>query len=160
MYWGKGGCPLGDDVRFWLQVDIGAPNYCWMWKGGLTRGGYGTFFNGAAAQRQGRQRLIRAHRFAWEQINGEIPSGMFVCHTCDEPACVNPRHLYLGTPAENSADMKRKGRTSQGPHRELVPEVRRLASEGVPQVAICDRLGLPRWTVSRIVNRDTYEACP
>jgi hypothetical protein len=93
------------EERFWMKVSR-APNGCWLWQG-ATVYGYGQLFNAG--------KPIRAHRYSYELAKGPIPAGLFVCHTCDTPGCVNPEHLFVGTPLENVQDMITKGRKVTGP---------------------------------------------
>ena len=92
-------------VRFWKRV--AKSDECWLWTGGLHSKGYGLFYcrpDGTT------MRAVGAHRFSYELHHGPIPAGMLVCHSCDNPPCVNPAHLFLGSPKANIHDMMSKGR--------------------------------------------------
>ena len=92
-----------DVERFLAKVCIPTdPNRCWEWTAGKDRKGYGSF--------KRYRKTIKAHRMAWAITSGDVPDGLFVCHTCDNPSCVNPAHLWLGTNADNVRDMCEKGR--------------------------------------------------
>jgi hypothetical protein len=108
-----------DARRFWQKVDRGDGNGCWLWRGGANPGTYG------AGSLEGRH--MGAHRIAWILAHGEIPDGLFVCHHCDTPRCVNPSHLFLGTSKQNMVDCANKGRTLRGDRHYARREAFRLA---------------------------------
>ncbi len=105
-----GNCIVGcvtmtDSERFWKSVE--RTEKCWNWTGFRDNNGYGQIsINGNA---------ISVHRFSWELHFFPIPKGLLVCHACDNPSCVNPNHLWLGTVTANNLDRARKGRSRTGP---------------------------------------------
>lgn len=103
-------------------VEIGSG--CWEWNGYRGPKGYGKFGLTPSS-------TVLAHRFAWEQEHGPIPEGMCVLHRCDNPPCVNPAHLFLGTLGDNNNDMRAKGRGTDPPRRtgEQSPSARLTASQ-------------------------------
>lgn len=119
---------------FWTNLDVsGGATACWMWRGGATAAGYPNVLVDGVHK--------PAHRVAYELAKGTIPAGMFICHTCDNPRCCNPAHLWVGTHNDNMADMVAKGRANGGrpstvAEAELPGIIDRLnAGESVSQIA-------------------------
>lgn len=107
-----------DVERFWSKVDqSGGPGECWPWTAARKRGGYGMFRVGNG--------MRKASRVALELTCGSVPPGLFVCHSCDNPPCCNPAHLWAGTAKDNHTDMIAKGRGNRG----VVPGGRRRGEE-------------------------------
>lgn len=90
--------PIAAVFEKWFQQTNG----CWDWQGGLDKDGYGAFSYAG--------KTYKAHRMALELQGIKIPKGHYVCHHCDNPSCVNPDHLYVGTPADNVRDMMQRNR--------------------------------------------------
>lgn len=143
--------PVAD--RLWARVDrSGGADACWPFMG-YRIGGYGQISPG-----KGIRRL--AHRVAWELANGPIPSGLSVCHTCDNPPCCNPAHLWLGTQSENALDAARKGRLSALLTVDDVIEIRRLRHSGVPGSEVAKMFGVSQQTVASIKTGGRWARIP
>lgn len=158
------------DERFWAKT-APAESGCVEWKAARGKNpngtlGYGQFFMGS--RHGASRRMHAAHRVAWTLVCGEIPPGMRVLHKCDNQACVNPNHLFLGTQLDNVKDMLSKGRknTARGERQgsaklqaEQVSQIRseykknaRFPDEG-SSLALAQKYGISRGTVSDIATR-------
>lgn len=143
---------------------------CWLWIGSRNHLGYGQLSYKRSGSREPVR--VRAHRLSYELFRGPIPDGMFVCHRCDTPACVNPAHLFLGTNMDNVRDMLAKGRhfTKTKPEairrgaaingskltEETVRDIRNLAGIGVPTKDLAATYGMSRASVRRVVTRESW----
>lgn len=94
-------------ARFWSRVNVRARSDCWEWLGSKNDEGYGRVRWPDGSRKSP---VVGAHRVAFEIARGGIPSGMLIRHTCDNPTCVNPEHLLIGTKADNASDMVLRGR--------------------------------------------------
>ena len=143
-----------DVTRFWSKVDKSGD--CWVWTGYHQSDGYGRIRIGGRGGP-----MFLAHRVSWQLQYGDAGE-LFVCHRCDNPRCVNPGHLFLGTAADNNADRDAKGRASGGSHpgeknpaakltTTDVAEIRFLRSGGLTLAKIGALYGVRESAVSRIV---------
>ncbi len=141
--------------RFWEKVDVRGENECWEWTGGK-RAGYGRM-------RKGRKQ-VGAHCVSWEIHNGELPAGFQALHDCDNPGCVNPGHLFLGTHGDNMADRNTKGRSAKGEghgrakitKEQVIAIRRRYAVGGVTQTQLGEYYGLGQGAVHYIVSGKSW----
>lgn len=137
---------------------------CHLWTRYKTHNGYGRITI--------RGKKMRTHRLAWEYENGEIPEGMYVLHKCDNPACVNAEHLFLGSHQDNMEDMRRKGRGKQGGGFEggennprtiinwgKVYEIRKMYQKGSKEfgsAGLSEKFGISKSQIKRIVNGERW----
>lgn len=147
-------------TRFQSSVHHEPMSGCSLWTGKVDKDGYGLFRAGTRPS----DHFERAHRFSWRLSRGVLPSEMHVLHKCDTPACVNPEHLFLGTPADNSADMVAKNRSSHGVANckaKLTPEevvrIRSLRTEGVSAKRIAVAFGVSYHLIDLIVSRKLWK---
>ena len=135
------------EQRFFEKVKVVDDEQCWEWKGAKSPRGYGSFF--VKKDHDGKKTYKRAHRLSYELKNGEIPDGMYVLHSCDNPSCVNPNHLRVGTQLENVADMTKRKRA---PYRKGASHGKAVLTElSVQRIRIIDgALSAPR--LAKILN--------
>jgi hypothetical protein len=163
----KGKASLANPAEFLACINK-LDNGCWIWTGGKHRAGYGAYHG------------IQAHRYSYTIHQGAIPDGLWVLHNCpagDNPSCVNPEHLYLGTVLDNNRDTHRKGRGNppwlgkKRPESDIrrgsqvskdrteaeVLEIRRLAMDGVRPKELMDRFCISRAALWNITIRNTWK---
>jgi hypothetical protein len=153
------------EQRFWPKVS--RTGSCWLWTANRTRGRDGSKRYGLIGAGRRGEGTLYAHRVSWEIHNGPVPEGLKVLHTCDNPQCVRPDHLFLGTQADNIADMLAKGRRSRsGPHpgtgakSKLTDEqLRQLRIDGTTHTMrqLAEKYGVSSGTVSNILNYVTNQ---
>lgn len=146
--------PKNPIERFWKKVDVLSVDECWEWKGFCSP--YGYFKDSPTTS-------TSAHIFSYKIHFGEIPDGMFVCHSCDNPPCVNPNHLFLGTPLDNMRDKIQKGRARYNPpignnrkmikiRDEDIPIIKMKRLSGISCIDLGKEYGVDRGHILRIIN--------
>lgn len=145
------------EKKLFLSKVIKKENGCWEFNK-LDKQGYGYLcFNGKAE---------RAHRFSYKMLVGEIPDNIFVCHKCDNPSCVNPDHLFLGTPADNTQDMLKKKRDnpqrgSKSSNSKLTEEqvifIKELIRNGEKYSTIAKKFNVSAGAISLIANNKNWK---
>lgn len=143
---------MDDEERFWAKVDrSGGPDACWPWMGYRNEAGYGSF--ALAPGRRGHHKPTGAHRAAVIFTSGPITGRQVVRHTCDNPPCVNPRHLLVGSYSDNNRDMVERGRNhiQAGVGRKLDPDaVREIRASAQSPNQLARRYGVSRALVRKI----------
>lgn len=144
-----------DAARFWRRVKKSSMRACWPWQGGRLQDGYGMF---SMRRASGHYDPVRAHRAAWLFSDGD-PSPLLVLHSCDNPLCCNPAHLFLGTQRDNMRDKHRKGRaddrrgelsaTSKLTHAQAVA-IKSALRDGVPAAQLASAYSMSRRAITDI----------
>jgi len=148
------GIEVTDSLLDRFQAKIEKVGNCWLWKNKNSR--YGRFQLGRDAN--GEPTPISAHHFAYELLNGPVPKGLQVCHTCDNSLCVNPRHLFAGTQSDNIQDCCVKGRGSlQKLSTEEVKDIRELHTKGLRQVDLAEMFSSSPSNINNIIKRRHFD---
>lgn len=150
------------EERFWSYVN--KTEACWLWTGGRIGHCGDQYYGGFAPNGSGSTR--GAHRYSWELHYGAIPVGLCVLHRCDQPRCVNPEHLFLGTKRDNNRDMAAKGRNARGVQAgraklndDAIREIRRLHALGQPakgKRGLARQFGVSSTLIQHIVHRRNW----
>jgi len=138
--------PIND--LFFNKVDKNGPNGCWFWTGPKDRDGYGIF----ASVHKDYPRTQRAHRFSLVLSGVDVPKGAFVCHHCDTPQCVNPSHLYVGTPQSNVTDAVLRNRVPRGERMWIAKlteeKVRAMRNSNLPDKYFSEIYGVTKYAIA------------
>ncbi len=141
--------------RFWKYVDKKSDDGCWHWMGSKIKNGYG--------QIKINNKMILSHRFSWELHNSKVPKDLYVLHKCDNPKCVNPSHLFLGTQQDNMHDMINKNRKAKGENHgnnkltwDKVTQIRNLKGK-LTQRKIAEKFNVNYTTIGRIHRNETWK---
>lgn len=148
------------EIRFWKKVNKLSEDECWEWQAGKDKDGYGKFMRNIREQ-------YRAHRYSYELHNNVLPPpSLVVCHSCDNPACVNPKHLFLSTTQGNVKDRVSKNRTASGENhhnskltKEQVLEIRKEYTErksGYKKLG--EKYGVCKATLREIIKRKIHKS--
>lgn len=158
-------------TRFWSKVDRSGPvvrpelGPCWVWTSTLNEHGYGVF---CVRTVDHDRKTVRASRHSYEIARGPILDGMYVCHRCDNPPCVRPDHLFLGTPADNMMDAAQKGRAVAPPRRigntnvnaklneTSVKAIRKRFAAGERVALLAKEFQISRQGIHRVVKREVW----
>lgn len=142
--------------RFWAKVARAGPENCWIWTAYRLPDGYGQF------RIEGR--TVRAHRFSYELSVGPIPNGLCVLHHCDNPPCVNPAHLWIGTQIDNLRDRDAKWRQARGRHHGRAKltekDVQKIRLDNRTAQIIAADYGVSGVAISLIKNRQRWAHLP
>lgn len=154
-----------DIARFWSKVNIKSENECWEWQKFTTPLGYGMF----GLNKKDWQPRYFSHRVSYLLKDSSFDQSLFVCHKCDNPKCVNPNHLFLGTAKDNNLDKVSKNRQAKGRssdnelikiNQEIADEIRKLQKQGLTYKELCDKFNLAKSTISYIVNNKIWIVSP
>lgn len=144
--------------RFWSKVNRGSDEECWEWQGAkIAHGGHGQCIAGDV--------VTVSSRIAWALTNGNLPVDKVICHSCDNPPCCNPNHLFIGTQTTNMSDRHIKGRSARGSQignsrltEDQVREIRELYSSGkLASPGLSRKFNVAQSTISRVINRKGWD---
>lgn len=143
--------------RFWNKVEMIPFHECWEWNAFKDKRGYGHIGSGGRGSK-----VILAHRLSYELVYGVIPNNLFVCHRCDNPGCVRPDHLFLGTHADNVKDMCLKNRQTKGEthgnHKLTEDQVMKIKDRNdCSQQELAQKFNVNQSQISRVLAGETWK---